>query len=800
MIPSTVQFITGMKLRELRRQREKFREAYRRLREEVETAPDSVQRLRRLYRGLRELKFAGQPLHPEVVNLEIALLELEAGTLAPDVSSLWQGRLENELSAGQLRSEFVYLFGALLEEWAREGSGNAVLREQSVQEGQRLLKNALSVTEPNGHTAFFDSLLEGFKPALADLAKRAEEKRAKENAFGTIPNKDLQRIADDIYQPPRVRKEAEDFLANQELLKELKDALTIFLAELDAWDWPAEGSVVRPLWTRNKWRLYLDLDLPTASLLEAVGVSWVFLWGELFGHRSTVADHRARLRKLQELNAPQVIIENERRQLERARQMAWLDLPDDRGVWETSDTSPGADAEEFADNSVQHQRWEQQPGMSNLRVAGDYEGDNNNQTLRFLHAEIELARAAFPNQPLHIVKIDLKDFYPSIPHDVLLTVLEKVGVPERDRRFFQRFLSPPLLTEQSSKRARMARGVPMGFTLSGALAELLLRFLDLHIRRRARVRSVRLVDDICLLTPNADEAAAGWNAVEEFCAACGLRINEDKSGAVCLGGALPAGLPRNHPRWGMLELDEKGNWQVHAETFHAHLTQTRERVNAAASVFAQVQQYNANVRFLLNAMALEVDLGAVHRQSTWQAIQTFHGSFFGASKGIVAGLGEQIRKQFKADVPEIPDGWLYWPLTAGGLGLQNPLVKAGQYAESYRQRKRCEPPRDRVPGWDSQENEWSEYYRRLLEPLQEAKPENTKVMKTLVDDFIERGQEITAGKQKGLSSYWRWILYIYGPQILQKFGTFRFLIQELVPMQLISEQRLQDSSLDGQNA
>jgi len=35
MIPSTVQFITGMKLRELRRQREQFRDSYQRLRQAV---------------------------------------------------------------------------------------------------------------------------------------------------------------------------------------------------------------------------------------------------------------------------------------------------------------------------------------------------------------------------------------------------------------------------------------------------------------------------------------------------------------------------------------------------------------------------------------------------------------------------------------------------------------------------------------------------------------------------------------------------------------------------------------------
>jgi hypothetical protein len=397
MIPSTVQFITGMKLRELRRQREQFRASYRQLRQEVEAAADPAERLRRLYRGLQALKFAGQPLHPEVVNLEMALGELEAGTLAADVRSLWQGRLENELSAGQLRSEFVYLFGALLEEWAREGSRNPVLREQSTQEGQRLLADALAPEGPPRHAAFFDSLLEGLGPVLTDLARQVQEKRAEEGVIGSLPNMDLQRIAGDIYQPPRVRKEAQDFLASPALLKELSDALTIFLAELDAWDWPAEGLAVRPLWTRNKWRLFLDVDLPTACLVEAVGASWVFLWEELFGTQSSVEGHTARLRKLQSLLAPPVIIENELRQLERARQMAFLTEPDDEGVWDVGEAPSGQDLEAFAGDSVREKRRHQQGRMRTFRVAGDYEGEYGSQTLtlQLLHAEIQLARTVY---------------------------------------------------------------------------------------------------------------------------------------------------------------------------------------------------------------------------------------------------------------------------------------------------------------------------------------------------------------------------------------------------------------------
>ena len=62
-----------------------------------------------------------------------------------------------------------------------------------------------------------------------------------------------------------------------------------------------------------------------------------------------------------------------------------------------------------------------------------------------------------------------------------------------------------------------------------------------------------------------------------------------------------------------------------------------------------------------------------------------------------------------------------------------------------------------------------------------------------VDNFIECGAELSDGKQQTLSAYWRWILYTYGPQILNELGTFRFLITELVPLQLITQWRLGDT-------
>ena len=91
---------------------------------------------------------------------------------------------------------------------------------------------------------------------------------------------------------------------------------------------------------------------------------------------------------------------------------------------------------------------------------GDYEGDygETNQAVLLVHAEVQLARAAYPDRPLYVVKVDLRDYYPSIPHDVVLGILRRLGVPEAHLAVFARFLAPPLRSGGRGADADAARG------------------------------------------------------------------------------------------------------------------------------------------------------------------------------------------------------------------------------------------------------------------------------------------------------------------------------------------------------
>ena len=168
-------------------------------------------------------------------------------------------------------------------------------------------------------------------------------------------------------------------------------------------------------------------------------------------------------------------------------------------------------------------------------------------------------------------------------------------------------------------------------------------------------------------------------------------------------------------------------------------------------------------------------------------MERFSQTFFGDGQGVVERVRQVIRERFLdgTSATHIPEAWLYWPMTAGGCGLLQATILAGSYTADLAQRVRMAPPEERADDWQYRRNPWSSFYQSLTQEIKASEPTTNQVMEALVNDFIHRGSEMSNSHQIGLSPYWRWILCMYGPQILDMLGTFRFLVTELVPLQLI---------------
>jgi hypothetical protein len=425
------QFITQVKFGELREQRDKSLAAYDQLAREVTESHDDASRLRLLYTGLRGMQFAKQPLHPDVGNLELILDQGDDSQASSETLAFWRAELQRELSRGRLRADIVYLFGALLEEWTAGSGGNG---EPGAPDAIRseLLGLALGDRDGSPHTGLLDELFAAtgldspdlrreLRKTVDDAPYRTSTDTTEYSPNGT-PVSDLgailQSIAKDVYRPASVRAEAQHFLGSPTLLKELSDALTIMLDHLDVWDWPEQGVPVSVRWVRTKWQLFSDEELPATCLLELLAERWQYIFSNVW--EEAESEPARRLRQLIELSAPGQLGENEWRYY---KQRAGLGLTQGVDIWEdpSDPAAVGSQPRPDAPLAEQLRYWgesgsifairnRQQSTLRDLSRLRDYSSDRHvdesslDTALAFIHAEIELARAAYLDRPLYVVK------------------------------------------------------------------------------------------------------------------------------------------------------------------------------------------------------------------------------------------------------------------------------------------------------------------------------------------------------------------------------------------------------------
>ena len=752
--------ISRIKLEELARQHQRLQARYDELAQQS-AGMSALEQLEHLHAGLSELAFAGQPLHPQIQSMEAVLLEARSGAAAPELLAHWTQRLRQELEYGKRRAAFAHLFGSLLDEWA---SG---AKKEPQPPGQEAFHQTYlgQLAQPPGQPpmtqlkAFFESRAEPMQAVREEVQKAAD-------ALVHPVDRDelkahLQMLVIDPDQTPRIRALARAVKGDELQSDDHTGALTVLLNQpLEDWRWP-EQVRFRSVWKRDRFRGYFEADLVTTLLLQVLGSRLAIELKQLMLQKPP-------LNQTSERYTSGTIDEDRLRHI--------------NGLFMPSTPASIQDLRRMgATEGVQYEGFK----------FTDETPDALQRLLAIVAADIDYLQRSGAAQVI-AVRTDIKDFFASTPHAVALELLGALGLPETLLRFVQRTLQVPLPEGQASETAQ--RGLPLNLRLSYLVADGLLRVLDQLVYEQLDIRLTRFLDDIYFVTDSPEKARAAIELMKSFLSECGLELNPKKSGSVCISAQsdlFEAGLFEGPFRWGFLELDKEGRWRPHTETIDAYAAQIRAQVERSPSILARVAEYNVGVNFLIRGLAPFTRLDDAHLSLAAKALTSFSTTQFGGGQGITAELKGLIETRLELDAQQVQDGVLYWPITAGGLGLCNPQIVIA----SCLKRSELVPPSS-PPEENARYGPWLYYYRQRLCNVLPSAPHLAPAMQGLRSEFISRGQRLLNNRNQGLTAYWEWLIQSYGPLLVEHFGAFSFLTNELVPIQLVVQSRKITSSID----
>lgn len=113
------------------------------------------------------------------------------------------------------------------------------------------------------------------------------------------------------------------------------------------------------------------------------------------------------------------------------------------------------------------------------------------------------------------IRIDVKNFYPTVNHDILLAELGTKIKKKEILRVIRRAIATPTAPDRSPRpRALLTSGVPQGLSISNPLAEIYMRPVDKTMSAIPGISYHRFVDDILVLCSQVDAGA-----IDETCRA-----------------------------------------------------------------------------------------------------------------------------------------------------------------------------------------------------------------------------------------------------------------------------------------
>ncbi|KAK4143720.1 uncharacterized protein C8A04DRAFT_37147 [Dichotomopilus funicola] len=645
VLSETLASITAIKLEQLRQQRDGYETKKAALRQNVASNPDIVARARALLKGCDDLESVGLQKVYAFLSLDEFLDQAEYDpSITEPLLKKYEDEIHAHMDAQTNKYEFASLYGKLVEEWIASGNASATPsadggaesaaagREEMHQQRATWEELVFRPKETDGAAikAYMDDVFSSkeAKRALTGLRERLEKFQEDWTSSTHFDEESLETVIRSMLRSDILTEEKRatlrDFQSNKVVLSEIADVLNMRMSTIADWTWGSPLIVEQRRNLNGRYRFYTDEDLLHSILVFYVGLKWA-------------SEFRTAL-------------------------TAFVDA---EGVWKP-DTKPMSKAEArrrryFLNNqtvlhshSVQKLRDEHFRSILFDQLPESFEALRGSKPghvavvqdlLHRLQAEI-IMQTKLGNE-ITVIRSDFKWFGPSLPHSTIFAVLEYFG---RD----------PL-------------GAPARTRKRGTLS--ILFALDYAVNQQASgLRLYRLHDDMWLWG-NSTTCAQAWDV-----------LNTDKTGSVRIGplngkalttiseGALPEG----DVKWGFLKLDRAtGRFRIDQDEVDKHIDELRLQLSACRSILDYIQAWNIyGHRFFINNFGKPANCyGRAHIDSMLSTFRHIQDKLFpGQSGGVGEYLKQKIAAQFDMPASSIPDGYLYWPSSLGGLGLMNPFV------------------------------------------------------------------------------------------------------------------------------
>ncbi|KAG9221393.1 hypothetical protein CCMSSC00406_0009842 [Pleurotus cornucopiae] len=854
----TLHFITKIKLQELEKQRLAF-EAHAKVLEEANSTTDLTQRVELLLKAVRDWSGSGGFKDPTAKQIVGGKLDLEHLDLwlrqskkdpcfSPSIIRHWGDTLEAHIRHNLSRFKYAHLFGSLLTEWTASGdsvtglldvevpesstSSTPTSQEEFVDMGrkemveqmeqlQEIIFKPAAIDVPAYHS-YLDGLFstdigKEVLTSVRDQIKAASVQLQHERITAADMSWTIQSALSSDLMNEAKRATLKEMAASTIVLEELASVLTMRLADLESWTWPADGILVDMRRALNgKYRAFTDPDILDGLFLEYIGVKWQITFKSAF--QSVFSS------KLWKPSIPFI----PRKELEHRRQFINASEETFRCSLESS----------RVENRKNHFFMSQLTNSTGRRHYDDGKGEESgNETLQAIQIKQRLIHVMMTdcllNTALHkthtVVRSDFEWFGPSLPHDSMLATLEYFGVSKSWLKLFKSFLRAPIRFQQDPSgvvRVR-ERGTPVNYSISQLLGEVLLFGMDLAVNQRANgLYLYRLHDDLWLWDPDQERCEAAWAEMSKFASITGLKFNEKKTGAARVGGELSAKLPRGDVRWGFLKFDvEQARFTIDQEDVTPHIVELKRQLAATKSVFGWVNVFNRYMAFFRRNFGGRPP-ACFGQPLINDIIDTFariqRELFPNHVGGAIGYLQALIKTRFGVD--NIPEGYFYFPITQGGLELRNPMIEAYALQKSDRatdrpngredsdddllptqlfvkqmEEKDKQHYRDHQENWDSGRttktfqlgapdefmsfDEYVKHRETLLEHWQELWLEMLRVPDPRDITLPPVLQALQTGS--GNDYYAHYVLALYGEELVRMFGSLELVDANLIPVGMV---------------